>query len=194
VSTTAQAARPGIDRQLPQSDDLEDPYLREQGFGPPPTATRTPFWERVPEWVWVVLGLALVASAVIGWLTLRQRRLLLKLSRVELVYFRLSRGVDRTLGIRPSEHQTPLEYAAVVATAVPAGRAAVSSIAGAYVAERFGAKEGEAADAEAAWRDLRPALLRRWIEIRADAVRRAWRRVFPFWYRATPEASPAAGD
>ena len=194
VSTTAQAARPGIDRQLPQSDDLEDPYLREQGFGPPPTAPRVPLWQRVPEWVWAALGFALVGSAVAAWLILRQRRKLRQLTRVERVYYRLNRGVRQMLRIRPLEYQTPHEYAGMVGSAVPAGRAAVSSIAEAYVAERFGAKEGEAENAEAAWRDLRPAILRRWIEIGTDGARRTWRRVLPFGRRTTPRESPAAAD
>ena len=194
ASMTSQAARPGIDRQLPQPDDEDDPQRREGGFGPPPGATRIPFWKKMPRWAWPMLGAALVVGAAIAWLVTRQRRKLLSLTQVERTYYVLSRQVARLLGIRPLEHQTPLEFACAVASAVPARADAAVQIAELYVAERFGEKVGGDAEVESAWRDFRPELWRRWLQLKVDVFARARRRVLPPRKHRTSQEDATGGE
>jgi transglutaminase-like putative cysteine protease len=193
VTTTAEAAGLGLDRQLPQMDDEVDPALRDGGFGPPAAVARVPFWRRLPGWAWGVLAAALLLTAGIGSLVARQRRRMLTLTPAERAYYRLSRGAGRLLRLRPLDHQTPLEYGRAVASAVPAGRDAALGIAEFYVAERFGART-EAAGAGEAWIRFRPLLWRRWLDLKVETARRALRRLLRPRGRRAPQPGVSAAD
>jgi hypothetical protein len=62
-----------------------------------------------------------------------------------------------------SAGQTPHQYAQTLTAVVPEGQALVRHLVGLYVAERFGQHLMADEEAERAWRDLRPILLRRWV-------------------------------
>jgi hypothetical protein len=120
-----------------------------------------------------------VGMVAITLLTIRRRRRFEGLSVVERVYEDLVDWVQRLLRIEPLAHQTPNEYAGVVAQQVPRGRQAVERIAGLYVEERFSGKDSSGADAQVAWRQVWPTLWHRWIERRLEILQRFRRRFSP---------------
>jgi len=79
----------------------------------------------------------------------------------------------RWLSCPLSAGQTPHQYAQELARAVPEAQALVHRLVGLYVAERFGQHRMADEEADETWRDLRPFLLRSWLEQRwaASAVR-----------------------
>ena len=125
------------------------------------------------------MGLLLLGLIVMTALAIRRRRRLHGLSIVEVAFEDLVDWVRRLLHLRLLAHQTPHEYAAVVAEAVPKGRQAVEQIADLYVQERFGAKAVVPEVVESAWQQAWSALWRRWVGRRVDRVRRIWRRLVP---------------
>jgi transglutaminase-like putative cysteine protease len=141
-----------------------------------PTPESLPIWARVERWVW--LAVALVASCLLALLlfSIRRRRRIAGLSIAERVYDDLVDWVRRLLQIEPLTHQTPHEYAGVVAREVPKGHQALERIASFFVQERFGGKPVSRAPVEVAWGQIWPSLWRRWFERRTERVRRLGRR------------------
>jgi len=175
----------GSDRPVPRQDLR--PLMDEEGLdtlgqeeeGPP-----TPWWGKVGVVGWSAVGLGGLGLAGGILLTIRRRRDIEGLSVAERVYEDLVSWARHLLRIEPLAHQTPHEYASIVAQQVPRGRTAVEQIAGLYVEERFGAKEVPGAPAEVAWRQAWPALWHRWLERRVDRVRRFW------WLFVPPKEFP----
>jgi transglutaminase-like putative cysteine protease len=137
------------------------------------------FWEWMRPWGWFGLGIAVLGLAGLFVLAIRRRRQIEGLSMAERAYDDLVNWARRLLRIEPMAHQTPHEYAGIVAQQVPRGRKAVEQIAGLYVEERFGAKEVPGAHAEVAWQQVWPALWRRGLERRVEGVRRVWWLLIP---------------
>ena len=66
-----------------------------------------------------------------------------------------------------------------MAQQVPRSQSAVQQIASLYVQERFSGRPVSEEEAESAWGEARPAIWRRWIGLRFDALRRFWRVLVP---------------
>jgi hypothetical protein len=117
----------------------------------------------------VALGLlaAMAAAGHLAW-----QRPLRGLSAAEAMYARLTR-VASWLGLRPRAGDTPYEYGARIAGAIPHSEPEISTITEAYVRERFGRREGDAADTlEAAWLRLRRGLARGAARLGLGRIRR----------------------
>ena len=95
-------------------------------------------------------------------------------AQTEALTAEMSLPMRRLLRIEPLEHQTPHEYAGLVAANVPAGRSAMERIADYYVAERFGGKEVVDDEPDQAWEQAWPTLWRRWVEWRTEKPRAMW--------------------
>jgi hypothetical protein len=178
-ASNADAMRPPR-REIDEMMDMEmDPNL---GRGPW-TSGSLPWYQQVGSGV----GLFLLAVALgLGlYLFVRVRRLreIEGLSAAERVYADLVSWVRRLLRIEPLAHQTPLEYAGVVAQNVPPGRQAVERIASLYVEERFGGKVVSPAYSDVAWHQAWQALRGHWLMKRFDVIRRAW------WWFVPPKGS-----
>ncbi|MFC2023567.1 DUF4129 domain-containing transglutaminase family protein [Chloroflexota bacterium] len=166
--------RPGA--QMPLDDEMDqplDPDLLGSG------AETSAWWKGTSSWVFWGLGLLVALLAAGTMLMLRRRRKVEGLSSAETVYEDLVDWVRRLMRIRPMSHQTPHEFAGVVAGTVPQGREPIQRIADLYVAERFGGKEVAGSEAEDAWRETFRLLWRRWFERRTNALVRFWRMLFP---------------
>jgi transglutaminase-like putative cysteine protease len=184
TQATGNTNEPIIDRNLPIPDDFE------RGFDVVmPTPEPVTFAERIGQWGPIVLIVAALAALVTVVLTILRRRQIAGLSVVERVYEDLVMWVRRLLRIEPLAHQTPHEFAGVVAQQVPRGQDAVVQIASLYVRERFsgGAVLGE--EAESAWSLARPAIWRRWLILRFEVIRRFWRYLVPAKPSPLPEES-----
>ena len=171
------AAEPPIERPQPRSEEEEaetderEPLSEEgRGLAPdeelpeeeglyPPPAMGGRRWRAVGWGSGIALALAGVSLAVLYLLVEGGLR---GLSLAERAYERMCRYA-RWLGLERRPHQTPHEYATVLAEALPEGRGPVWRIAELYVEERFGHREVDGREAEEAWRRLRPALWRRWL-------------------------------
>jgi hypothetical protein len=168
--------------------DMELDLLPED-FGPEPDILGSApepetFVQKARSWVPFVLigaGLAAILAVV---LALLRRRQIAGLSITERVYEDLTRWVRRLLGIEPLAHQTPHEFAGVVAHHIPRSQHAVEQIAGLYVQERFSSSPVSGEDAESAWGVARPAIWQTWLALRLDVLRRFWHTLVP------PETSP----
>jgi transglutaminase-like putative cysteine protease len=170
-TTAAMPDRPaGLRDHLPMPDEGGglDALGLEEEQGP------APWWQEVGLLGWSAVGVAALGLVGGVLLTIRRRRDIEGLSVAERVYEDLVSAVRYLLRIEPLAHQTPHEYAGIVAQQVPKGREAVEQIAGLYVEERFGAKEVPGAHAEVAWRQAWPTLWHRWLERRVERVRRFW--------------------
>ena len=174
-------AMEGPDRsRLPRNlDDLADLEPNPDRLGPSAAPKPEPLWQRIGWWGILILVLVAASLAALALLTARRRRRIEGLSVAERVYEDLVDWVRRLLYIDPLTHQTPHEYAGVVAESMPQGRQAVERIAGLYVEERFGHKVISAAEAEVAWQQARSVLWHRWIGRKIDRVRHAWWRFIP---------------
>ena len=112
----------------------------------------------------VPIAIALVALAglpVLAWLILNSG--LGKATPTERAYSKMSR-LGTLAGIRRQSHQTPIEYAGLIGSAVPAIASRSQELAGAFAAGRYGGREpgdGELTDLRAAWRNVRSGLLSR---------------------------------
>jgi transglutaminase-like putative cysteine protease len=114
-----------------------------------------------------------------AWRQLNRRRAE-EVSRVGRIYRRMC-GYARLAGAKGEAHQTPYEYAALVAQRIPQTTPYVQQIATVFVRDQFGppkvTREEEMA-AEQAWGTLRPIVLRRLVgrmpELALSALR--WRR------------------
>jgi transglutaminase-like putative cysteine protease len=175
-----QEARLGPDpSRLPRNlDELMDAEADRSSLQSAATPTRT-LWQRIGRWAVLVLAFLAAVLVVISLFTVRRRRRIEGLSVVERVYEDLVEWAKRLLRIEPLTHQTPHEYAAVLAECVPQGRPSLEQIAGLYVEERFGQKVVPAAEAEVAWQQARAALWHRWIGRRIDRLRHIWWRFVP---------------
>ena len=134
----------------------------------------------------VITGL--VAVPVIALVVLRRRHIA-DLSIVERVYEDLTGWVRHLLGIKPLAHQTPNEFAGVVAERVPKSQSAVEQIASLYVQERFSGSPVSGEDAESAWGVARPTIWRHWLAQKLDVVRRIWRFLVPPKSSSPPEST-----
>ncbi|MFN2227911.1 MAG: DUF4129 domain-containing transglutaminase family protein [Anaerolineae bacterium] len=169
--------------------DLEDmPQMRDEMFGPEdgrslgaidPKPEWVQLFERLRGLAWALLVLG--GSGLLGMAAFRvyRERQLDGLSSAERVYAELISWVRRLLRLEPLAHQTPHEYASVVAEVMPGGRLAVEQIAGFYVEERFGGRQVEPEPAVEAWQQAWSAIWRRWFERRTYGLRRLWWKIIP---------------
>ncbi len=169
-------------RNIPhEEEDAERLGDREDMFGrgtyvPAPTPTPEPFLNRVGRFSGWILGLLALAILAVALLVSRRRRQMAGYSVAEWTYDSLVSWVRRLFGLSPLAHQTPHEYAVAVNGALGREQPAVDQIADYYVQERFGGKTVPEADVKQLWSQTWPALLRRRLEQRVEAVRRLWRR------------------
>ena len=172
------------ERDLPIPDDFDF----ERGFDViMPTPEPMTFEEKVVHWSpYAVSGSSLVTGLLIGLAVLRRRQIA-GLSVTERVYEDLVMWVRRLLRIEPLAHQTPNEFAGVVAQHVPRSQNAVQQIASLYVQERFSGSPVSEKEVESAWGEARPAIWQRWFGLRFDAVRRFWRVLVPVKPSPPPE-------
>jgi transglutaminase-like putative cysteine protease len=175
-----QEARLGPDpTRLPRNlDDLMDAEADRVPLQPAAAPKRT-LWQQIGRWGAPILAFLAAILVVLALFAIRRQRRIEGLSVVERVYEDLVEWVRRLLRIEPLTHQTPHEYAAVVAQCVPQGCQSFEQIVGLYVEERFGHKIVPAAEAEVAWQQARVALWHRWIGRRIDRLRHVWRRFVP---------------
>ncbi len=173
---------PDRNRDRPMPDELDPAYdfERADSLLDAEAAVELSLWQRLGAWKWVGLALIVLGMPAIVLLTVRRRRQIEGLSVAARVYEDLVNWVKRLLRIEPLSHQTPNEYAGVVAQQVPRSRQAVERIAGLYVEERFGGRDVSGEEAEDAWRQTWPTLWQRWIQRRLEVVQRfRWRFVPP---------------
>jgi len=162
------------ERDMPLPDDFE------RGFDVlMPTPEPETFMQKVGKWSPYLLGVAALALVLFIVLAALRRRQIAGLSVTERVYEDLVMWVRRLLRLEPLAHQTPNEFAGVVAQHVPRSQNAVLHIASLYVQERFSGKPVSEEEAEDAWGEARSAIWRRWFGLRFDAVRRFWRVLVP---------------
>ncbi|MEJ2734718.1 MAG: transglutaminase domain-containing protein [Anaerolineae bacterium] len=171
------------DRPMPDELDPAYDFERAQSLLDAEAAAELSLWQRLGAWKWVGLALIIPGTVTIVLLTVRRRREIEGLSVAARVYEDLVNWVKHLLRIEPLSHQTPNEYAGIVAQQVPRGRQAVERIAGLYVEERFGGRDVSGEEAEDAWRQTWPTLWQRWIQRRLDVVLR-------FWWRFVPPREP----
>ena len=132
---------------------------------------------------WPLAAIAVLAATVgagaVAWRQLQRRRAE-DVSRVGRIYRRMC-DYTRLAGAKGEAHQTPYEYAALVAQRIPQTTPYVQQIATVFVRDRFGppkvTREEEMA-AEEAWGTLRPIVLRRLVARMPGVVLSAlrWRR------------------
>ena len=176
---------------IPPERDLPIPDDFERGFDVlMPTPEPETFMQKVGKWSpYALIGAALITVLVVV-LTALRRRQIAGLSVAERVYEDLVMWVRRLLRIEPLAHQTPNEFAGVVAQQMPRSRNAVEQIASLYVQERFSGSPVSEEEAESAWGEARPAIWRRWFVLRFEAIRRFWRVLVP----AKPSPPPEEAD
>jgi transglutaminase-like putative cysteine protease len=179
---SANQDRPGPDRELPIPDDFESGFDIIM-----PTPEPETFLQKVGKWGPIALIVAALATVLAIVLAALRRRQIAGLSVTERVYEDLVMWVRRLLRIEPLAHQTPNEFAGVVAQQVPRSQSAVEQIASLYVQERFSGNPVSEEDSEIAWDQARTAIWRRWFVLRFDAVRRFWRFLVPAKPSPTPE-------
>ncbi len=148
---------------------------------PQPLATPVPepTWPKLGRWVGLILAVVAALLAIAALLMIRRYRRIRGLSGVERVYEDLVDWVRHLFRIQPLAHQTPHEYAAVVAEIVPQGERAIGQIADLYVRERFGGKMVAEEEAEAAWSEARSALWRRGLSRLGEGIRARWHKLVP---------------
>jgi transglutaminase-like putative cysteine protease len=181
-SSQAAVTPPGEDLRdlIPHHDlPISDIDLYPESFGQPAQPVARPLWQRVGRWGGLAVDLCAMVLVLAALFTVRRRRQIEGLSIAERVYEDLVDWVSRLLHIELMAHQTPHEYAMVVAQGVPEGRRAMEQIADYYVQERFGGKEVSGGDVEMAWSQSWHALWHRWGEQKTGAVRRVWHRLVP---------------
>jgi transglutaminase-like putative cysteine protease len=122
---------------MPLPDDAPEPDI----LGLDEEQAPAPWWRVVGPLGWSAVAIGGLGLAGGVLLTIRRRRDIEGLTVAERVYEDLVSWARHLLRIEPLAHQTPHEYANIVAQQVPRGREAVEQIAGLYVEERFGAKE-----------------------------------------------------
>jgi transglutaminase-like putative cysteine protease len=180
TNSTADRNRPVADRDL---NILPDDF--ERGFDILlPTPEPETFLQKVEKWGPAAIIVATLATVLAVVLATRRRRQIAGLSVTERVYDDLVMWVRRLLRIEPLAHQTPHEFAGMVAQRVPKGQQAVEQIAGLYVQERFSSSPVSGSDAESAWAVAWPAIWRRWLALRLDVLKRFW------WVLVPPKAPP----
>jgi transglutaminase-like putative cysteine protease len=169
--------------------DPEDmPQMRDEMFGPEDArglgaVNAKPQWvllfERLRGLAWALLVLGSAGLIAVAAFRVYRDRQIEGLSSAERVYAELINWVRRLLRLEPLAHQTPHEYASVVAEAMPGGRRAVEQIAGFYVEERFGGRVVEPEPAVEAWQEAWSAIWQRWFEQRTYGLRRLWWKIIP---------------
>lgn len=126
----------------------------DDGVAPPPPSSGRPL-----AGVLVLMGIGVAASTGIAYWIIRSRRLE-ELSGAGKVYWRMC-SYARFLGEGGEFHQTPFEYASVLAERVPPGTHQIERITALYVRERFAPHAADSRgeqEAEEAWQKLRPLL------------------------------------
>ncbi|HUS71047.1 MAG TPA: transglutaminaseTgpA domain-containing protein [Anaerolineae bacterium] len=163
----------GIESRLDRDLDR----LENEETGLPGVPVATTIGQRS---AWPLAAIAVLAAGVgagaVTWRQLKRRRAE-DVSRVGRIYRRMC-DYARLAGAKGAAHQTPYEYAALVAQRIPQTTPYVQQIATAFVRDRFGpptvTREGEMA-AERAWGTLRPIVLRRLVTRIPGLVLSAWR-------------------
>jgi hypothetical protein len=175
------AALPVIPQRTRPISDIELTPEPEGRFntGTEDAIPRQPLWQRLGIWGWTGLGLAGVGFLATVALVVRRRRQVEGLSAAERIYDDLVGWARRLFQIQPLDHQTPLEYAGVVAVAVPGGTAAIEQIADYYVQERFGGKEISTELVTDAWRAALPSIFQSWIANKTARIRAFWQLFVP---------------
>jgi transglutaminase-like putative cysteine protease len=166
----------GLDELL---DDLDEPH---RGGGLAELETPSPWLlalERLRGLAWILLGCGTAGLLAVLAFRIYRERQLAGLSAAERAYAQLVSWARRLLHLEPMAHQTPHEYAGLVARAVPQGRLVVEEIAGYYVQERFGGREIPAQQPDGAWEQAWSAIWRRWIAQRLERFRRIWWKLVP---------------
>jgi transglutaminase-like putative cysteine protease len=184
--SAANQNRPFFDRD---TDILPDDFERRFDIIMPTPEPET-FLQKVARLGPIALIVAALATILALVLVILRRRQIAGLSVAERVYEDLVAWVRRLLRIEPLAHQTPNEFAGVVAQQVPKGQSAVEQIASLYVRERFSGNPVSGGDAESAWSEARSAIWRRWFSLRFDAITRFWRVLVP----AKPSPPPDEMD
>ena len=134
---------------------------------PAPEARSTALWNAVRAAApWAIgLGAVLLLLTVAGWLAWR---LLLATPTDASTTYRRLRRLGRFAALAPAQHQTPHQWAATVADALPEQRAAVLRIVNAYTLRTYaGRASGETSagdDVAEAWQTVRMPLL--WYALR----------------------------
>jgi transglutaminase-like putative cysteine protease len=144
---------------------------------PMPVATPEPVINQIGRYGGLALGLLALATLAIALLVSRRRRQMAGLSAAEWTYDSLVTWVRRLFGLSLQAHQTPYEYAEVVNSALGREHSAADQIADYYVQERFGGKPVSDAEVKQVWSQAWPALLRRRLEQRVEAIQHLWRRL-----------------
>jgi len=165
-----------------EEEDAERLSDRDRLFGagdrtPMPAATPEPFVNQIGRYGGLALGLLALVMLAVALLVSRRRRQMAGLSVAEWAYDSLVTWVRRLFGLTPLAHQTPYEYAGTVNSALGRQQSPADQIADYYVQERFGGKPVPDAEVKQVWSHTWPALLRRRLEQRIEAVQRLWRRL-----------------
>jgi len=166
--------QPNPDDQLPQRDDLEDPF-GEDKFGPDEdvlgeldaSSSFTLWFRRLVRSSRtvgaVVLGLSLLVG--VGWMVWRvlEPR---HLTPPQRAYYRLTRFSHALVGLGPDAQQTPYEYAGFLATEVPYAGDYIRSLVALYVQDQFAITTSgdDSSQALDLWKKVLPGLLRRSVE------------------------------
>lgn len=166
--------------EIEEDCEDEDDLLSDAGAGP--TGGDTASWltplRRALPWAGGIAAamLAAAGAGAVAW-----RMLLATPDDVPSAYRRLRR-LSRLAALGPLPHQTPHQWADVIAAALPEQRAPVAAIVGAYARHTYAGRTDGDADADAAagliesWNTLRVPLLlyalrRRDTALRADTGR-----------------------
>jgi len=169
------------DRSMARTDwrDMIEDEIDPSAFDSAASVEAQAPWKRLALWGGLVVGLLLAGTALFALYSNHRRRRTESMNIGERVYEDLVNWAKRLFRISPMAHQTPHEYAGVVAQSIPQSRPAVEKIAGLYVKERFGNKTVSGAEAEVAWHQAWSALWQRWFSRRFDRVRDFWWKLVP---------------
>jgi transglutaminase-like putative cysteine protease len=165
---------PGMNN-LDRIDDEINPDLLDPTSEPDPQA----LWSQIRPLGWASLAMVVLGVAAVTVVGVQRQRRLEGLSVTERVYEDLVDWVRRLLRIEPRAHQTPNEYAGIVVRQMPRGRQHIEQIVDSYVEEKFSDRGVSSGRAEDAWRQVWPAIWRRWFERRLEVVKRFWWRLVP---------------
>jgi transglutaminase-like putative cysteine protease len=159
----ANQVQPLATPQPPATEPTPAPVARQPDQDPfeMDGTTPNPGLPRVPGWLAALL-LLLLAAAVGGLWVRLQRARNNHLDPAEVIYARMQQ-IAGWAGVFATTCQTPYEFATQVGAAVPAGQSAAWRLAEHITRARYAARQVDAVgDGEmaAAWRSLRPALVR----------------------------------
>lgn len=174
TDTAEDALASGLGNLAPQ---LDDPTLDIErggdvtGENPDVTLPDMAWWQRIP--VWEVVGVGLVLAIALGLMWVANQLNKQVESNVTRSYSRLESWA-RWLGIHFRSTNTPYERADLIATAVPEGKTSVRNLTQQFVLTQFSRTHGGDSDFDPLneWRVLRPLLLRKSIAARLERWRK----------------------